>query len=35
VFRLRDGRLAWTGQYPPHVERYQAAGYDLVEVLGG
>jgi len=35
VFRLRDGRLGWTGQYPPHVERYQAAGYDLVEVLGG
>ena len=35
VFRRTDGHLGWTGQYPPHVERYQAAGYDLVEVLGG
>jgi pilus assembly protein CpaF len=34
VFRRVDGRLSWTGEYPPHLERYQAAGYDLVEVLG-
>jgi pilus assembly protein CpaF len=34
VFRRAEGWLTWTGQYPPHVERYRAAGYDLVEVLG-
>src|SRR6266542_3776361 len=35
VFRRTDGHRGWTGQYPPHVERYQAAGYEVVEVLGG
>ena len=33
VFRRDGGRLAWTGEYPPHIERYEAAGYDLHGVL--
>src|SRR5207247_11308147 len=35
VYRRSNGHLGWTGQYPPHIERYHAAGYNLVEVLGG
>jgi pilus assembly protein CpaF len=35
VYRRANGHLGWTGQYPPHIERYHAAGYNLVEVLGG
>jgi pilus assembly protein CpaF len=27
------GELLWTGRYPPHEERFQAAGIDLGEVL--
>jgi len=34
VFRRFDGMLTWTGEYPPHVDRFRASGYDLVEVLG-
>jgi pilus assembly protein CpaF len=30
----RDGdRLRWTGQQPPHIERFRAAGIDLHEVM--
>jgi pilus assembly protein CpaF len=28
-------RLVWTGEYPPHPERFARAGYDLVKVLDG
>jgi len=35
VFRRLDGRLGWAGEYPPHAERYQAAGFDLVGMLQG
>jgi pilus assembly protein CpaF len=34
VFRRFGGKLTWTGEYPPHVDRFRATGYDLVEVLG-
>ena len=34
VFRRFDGKLAWTGEYPPHAGRFRATGCDLVEVLG-
>ncbi len=34
VFQRVDDRLTWTGEYPPHRERFEAAGFDLVEVLG-
>jgi hypothetical protein len=27
------GELLWTGRYPPHEERFLAAGIDLGEVL--
>ncbi len=33
LFRRVDDRLAWTGEYPPHQERFQACGYDVTEVL--
>jgi pilus assembly protein CpaF len=31
--RDTDGRLGWTGEYPPHRDRFVHAGYDLVKVL--
>jgi len=34
VFCRFDGKLAWTGEYPPHLDRFRATGCDLVEVLG-
>jgi pilus assembly protein CpaF len=33
VFRRAGERLLWTGEYPPHGERFHAVGVDLVEVL--
>jgi pilus assembly protein CpaF len=33
VFGNVGGQLLWTGHYPPHEERFLAAGVDLAEVL--
>ena len=33
LFRRAGERLLWTGEYPPHPERFRACGVDLVEVL--
>jgi pilus assembly protein CpaF len=33
LFRQVGGHLLWTGHYPPHEERFLAAGIDLGEVL--
>jgi pilus assembly protein CpaF len=33
MFRRAGERLLWTGEYPPHPERFRACGVDLVEVL--
>jgi pilus assembly protein CpaF len=33
MFRRTGERLLWTGEYPPHPERFRASGADLVEVL--
>ncbi|MFL6192367.1 MAG: hypothetical protein ACJ75E_21460, partial [Actinomycetes bacterium] len=33
VFRRAGDRLLWTGEYPPHAERFRNHGYELVEVL--
>jgi len=33
LFRQVAGQLLWTGHYPPHEERFLAAGIDLDEVL--
>jgi pilus assembly protein CpaF len=33
LFRQVGGQLLWTGHYPPHEERFLAAGIDLGEVL--
>jgi pilus assembly protein CpaF len=33
VFRRAGERLLWTGEYPPHAERFQLHGFDLAEVL--
>ncbi len=33
VFRQVGDQLLWTGHYPPHEERFLAAGVDLAEVL--
>jgi pilus assembly protein CpaF len=35
LFSSRDGSLQRAGGYPPHPERYQAAGYELAELLQG
>jgi pilus assembly protein CpaF len=34
VFQRWEGKLTWTGEYPPHVDRFRATGCDLAEVLG-
>jgi pilus assembly protein CpaF len=34
IFDSRDGRLERADGYPPHTERYAAAGFDLTRVLG-
>ncbi len=34
LFAMRDGRLERGDGYPPHPERYEAAGIDLVQALG-
>jgi pilus assembly protein CpaF len=34
IFRTRRGRLERSDGFPPHAERYEAAGIDLVEALG-
>jgi pilus assembly protein CpaF len=31
--RDSEGRLEWTGEYPPHRDRFAHAGFDLLEVL--
>ncbi|MGI9197994.1 MAG: CpaF family protein [Candidatus Nanopelagicales bacterium] len=33
LFSLRDGRLVRGSGFPPHEERFEAAGYDLAELL--
>jgi pilus assembly protein CpaF len=33
VFRRAGDRLLWTGEYPPHAERFRSHGFELVEVL--
>lgn len=35
VFTARSGRLERASGYPPHAERYAAAGFDLGVLLGG
>ena len=35
IFTSRDGRLARADGYPPHPERYEQAGMDLVALLSG
>src|SRR3954469_10127278 len=35
LFSSRDGTLQRAGGYPPHPQRYQAAGYELAELLQG
>ncbi|HEY3630750.1 MAG TPA: ATPase, T2SS/T4P/T4SS family [Jatrophihabitantaceae bacterium] len=34
IFTSRDGRLMRADGYPPHAERFEAAGIDLASVLG-
>lgn len=34
IFATRDGRLERADGYPPHEDRYEAAGLDLGDVLG-
>jgi pilus assembly protein CpaF len=34
LFTLRDGRLGRADGYPPHADRYEAAGIDLAALLG-
>src|SRR3712207_8269363 len=34
VFTSRDGRLVRADGYPPHPERFAAAGFDLAALLG-
>jgi hypothetical protein len=33
VFRRAGDRLLWTGEFPPHGERFRNHGFELVEVL--
>jgi pilus assembly protein CpaF len=33
VFTTRDGRLVRADGYPPHTERFSAAGFDLTRLL--
>ena len=33
VFRRAGDRLLWTGEFPPHAERFRNHGFELVEVL--
>jgi pilus assembly protein CpaF len=35
IYRRMEDRLLWTGHYPPHEERFLAAGLDVREVLCG
>jgi pilus assembly protein CpaF len=35
IFRRLEDRLVWTGHYPPHEERYLAAGFNVGAVLCG
>ena len=35
VFASAGGRLERTGGFPPHPDRFAAAGFDLVELLDG
>ena len=34
VFTTRDGRLVRADGYPPHADRFAAAGFDLAALLG-
>lgn len=34
VFTTRDGRLVRADGYPPHADRFAAAGFDLPALLG-
>ena len=34
VFATRDGRLVRADGYPPHADRFAAAGFDLAALLG-
>ena len=33
MFRRAGEQLLWTGEYPPHAERFRRQGFELVEVL--
>lgn len=33
LFMLRDGSLRRAGGYPPHLERYEQAGFDIAQLL--
>jgi len=33
LFCQHEGRLVWTGEYPPRLDRFAAAGYDVVALL--
>jgi pilus assembly protein CpaF len=35
IFRPTGGRLAWTGEFPPHPSRFEAIGCDLRQLLAG
>lgn len=35
IFVRRDGSLRRANGYPPHAERYEAAGFELATLLGG
>ena len=32
LFTLRDGNLHRAGGYPPHLERYEQAGFDIAQL---
>ena len=34
IFTTRQGRLVRADGYPPHRDRFQRAGYDLIRLLG-
>lgn len=33
LFEAAEGGLRWSGQQPPHPERFAAAGFDLMEIM--
>jgi pilus assembly protein CpaF len=35
ILRTIEGRLVWTGEFPPHRQRFELAGFDLQRLLAG